>query len=181
MLIGGDLIWWWCCHSSSTSWYDQDKTITTQGSIICEACDNFSKYLVSLMELRPAQLQAVKTFCYCGFDLSVVCPLQSIIDKQIAEIWEALRLRLPTCQMESWDRPNFSFYFARPKKYGLVGCFHVDIGAEILTISSSLKRALIWNNMSTVNIFGLCPLPNLICRFKVSIESFRFRKKVHNL
>ena len=77
------------------------KTITTRGTIIREACENFSKYLVSLMELRPEQLQAAKTFCYHGFDLSVVCPLQSIIDKQIAEIWEALRLRLPTCQMES--------------------------------------------------------------------------------
>ena len=53
------------------------------------------------MELRPEQLQAAKTFCYRGFDLSVVCPLQSIIDEQIAEIWEALWLRLPTCQMES--------------------------------------------------------------------------------
>ena len=40
------------------------------------------------MELRPEQLQAAKTFCYRGFDLSVV----SIIDEQIAEIWEALRL-----------------------------------------------------------------------------------------
>ena len=77
------------------------KTITTRGSIIREACENFSKYLVSLMELRPEQLQAAKPFCYRGFDLSVVCPLQSIIDEQIAEIWEALRLRLPTCQMES--------------------------------------------------------------------------------
>ena len=78
------------------------KTITTRGSIIREACENFSKYLFFfLMELRPEQLQAAKTFCYRGFDLSVVCPLQSIIDEQIAEIWEALRLRLPTCQMES--------------------------------------------------------------------------------
>ena len=103
MLIGRDLIW-------------SFKTITTRGSIIREACENVSKYLVSLMELRPEQLQAAKTFCYHGFDLSVVCPLQSIIDEQIAEIWEALRLRLPKCQMESWDRPNFSFYFAQPKK-----------------------------------------------------------------
>ena len=77
------------------------RTITTQGSIIHEACENFLKYLVSLMELRPEQLQAAKTFCYLGFDLSVVCPLQSIIDEQIAEIWEALQLRLPMCQMES--------------------------------------------------------------------------------
>ena len=38
------------------------------------------------MELRPEQLQAVKCFCYRGFDLSVVCPLQIIIDEQIAEI-----------------------------------------------------------------------------------------------
>ena len=60
-----------------------------------------------------------------------------------------------------------------------MGCFHVDFGAKILTISSfsSLKRALICNNMLTVNIFGLCALRNLICRFKVSIESFRFRKR----
>ena len=57
-----------------------------------KACENFSKYLVSLMELRTEQLQVVKTFCCRGFDLSVVCPLQSIIDEQIAEIWEALRL-----------------------------------------------------------------------------------------
>ena len=131
------------------------------------------------MELRPEQLQAAKTFCYRSFDLWVVCPLQSIIDEQIAEIWQALRLRLPTCQMESWARPNFSFYFAQSKKYRLVGCFHVDFGAKILTISSFsfLKRALICNNMLTVNIFGLCPLRNLICRFKVSIESFRFSKR----
>ena len=77
------------------------KTITTRGSIIREACANFSKYVVSLIELRPEQPQAAKTFCYRGFDLSVVCPLQSIFDEQIAETWEALRLRLPTCQMES--------------------------------------------------------------------------------
>ena len=64
----------------------------------------------------------------------------------------------------------------------LVGCFHVDFGAKILTISSfsSLKRSLICNNMLTVNIFGLCALWNLICRFKVSIESFRFRKRSIN-
>ena len=64
----------------------------------------------------------------------------------------------------------------------LVGCFHIDFGAKILTISSfhSLKRALIWNNMLTVNVFGLSPLRDLIFRFKVSWESFRFKKKVHN-
>ena len=71
-------------------------------NIIREACENFVKYLVSLMALRPEQLHAVKIFCYRGFDLSVVCTFQYlIIDEQIAEIWEALRLRLPTCQMES--------------------------------------------------------------------------------
>ena len=60
-----------------------------------------------------------------------------------------------------------------------MGYFHVDFGAKILTISnfSSLKRALICNNMLTVNIFGLCALRNLICRFKVSIESFPFKKR----
>ena len=62
----------------------------------------------------------------------------------------------------------FSFYFTQPKKYQSVGCFHVDFGAKILTISSftSLKWALIWNNMLSVNVFGLCPLRNLICRIQ---------------
>ena len=31
----------------------------------------------------------------------VVCLLQSVIDEQIAKVWGALRLQLPTCQMES--------------------------------------------------------------------------------
>ena len=47
------------------------------------ASENFSKYLVSLIVLRPEKLQAVKIFCYRGFDLSVVCPLQGIIDEQM--------------------------------------------------------------------------------------------------
>ena len=40
---------------------------------------------------------------------------------------------------------KFQLYFAQPKKYRLVGCFHVDFGAKILTIYSfsSLKRAVI--------------------------------------
>ena len=40
----------------------------------------------------------------------------------------------------------------------LVGCFHIDFGAKILTISSfhSLKRALIWNNMLTL-MSSACP------------------------
>ena len=43
------------------------------------------------------------------------------------------------------------------KKCRLVGYFHVDFGVRILTISSfsSLKRALIWNNMLTVNVFSV--------------------------
>ena len=60
------------------------------------------------MELRPEQLQAVKPFCYCGFDLSVICPLQSIIDEQIAEIWEALRFALS--QSSECGSPEVAMY-----------------------------------------------------------------------
>ena len=147
MLVGGDLIWWWRYHSLSASWYDQDKTITTQGSIIRGACEKL--WNLDLNNLKRSKLFAIAAQHQT---VSVVCPLQSIISRSRKYV----QLRLPTCQMDSWDRPNFSFYFAQPKKYRLVGCFHVDFGAKTLTVSSfsSLKRALIWNNMLTVNVFG---------------------------
>ena len=56
MLIRGDLIWWRRYHFSRASLDDQDE-ITTRGSIIREACENFSKYLKIPFELRPEQRQ----------------------------------------------------------------------------------------------------------------------------
>ena len=84
------------------------------------------------------------------------------------------------CQRVRWKVKisQISAFISLSRKISVSGCFHVDFGAKI-TISSfcSLKWALICNNMLTINIFGLCALRNLICRFKVSIESFRFRKR----
>ena len=155
------------------------KTITTRGSIIREACKNFWKYLVSLMELRHVQLQAAKTFLLPRLRFVSCLSITKYYCRADRRNMGSSAASIANVSDGRLSRPNFSFYFAQPKKYRLVGCFHVDFGAKILTISSfsSLKRALICNNMLTVNIFGLCALRNLICRFKVSIESFRFRKR----
>ena len=44
------------------------------------------------LELTPEQLQAVKTFYYRGLQCQLSVHCESIIDEQIAEISEALRL-----------------------------------------------------------------------------------------